>query len=42
MKRYVILFLSMTLVLCAVSVSAQERLKISSTTSTDNSRIFGP
>jgi tungstate transport system substrate-binding protein len=41
MKRYVILFLSMTLVLCAVSVSAQERLKISSTTSTDNSGLFG-
>jgi tungstate transport system substrate-binding protein len=41
MKRYVILFISMTLVLCAVSVSAQERLKISSTTSTDNSGLFG-
>ncbi len=41
MKRYVILFLSITLVLCAVSVSAQERLKISSTTSTDNTGLFG-
>ena len=41
MKRYVILFLSITFVLCAVSVSAQERLKISSTTSTDNSGLFG-
>lgn len=40
MKRYVILFVSMTLVLCAISVSAQERLKISSTTSTDNSGLF--
>ena len=41
MKRYVILFLSTILVLCAVTVSAQERLKISSTTSTDNSGLFG-
>jgi tungstate transport system substrate-binding protein len=40
MKRYAILFLSITLVLCAISVSAQERLKISSTTSTDNSGLF--
>lgn len=41
MKRYMILFISMTFVLCAVSVVAQERLKISSTTSTDNSGLFG-
>lgn len=41
MKRCVILFLSITLVLCAVSVSALERLKVSSTTSTDNSGLFG-
>jgi tungstate transport system substrate-binding protein len=41
MKRYVIVFLSLTLVVCAGTASAQERLKISSTTSTDNSGLFG-
>ena len=41
MKRYICLFLFLIFALCAVSVSAQERLKISSTTSTDNTGLFG-
>jgi len=40
-KGCLILLVSLTLVFCAVGVSAQERLKISSTTSTDNSGLFG-
>lgn len=41
MKRTLIFLFSITFVLCAMPVSAQERLKISSTTSTDNSGLFG-
>jgi len=41
MKRYVVFLVSVAVIFCAVGVSAQERLKISSTTSTDNSGLFG-
>jgi tungstate transport system substrate-binding protein len=41
MRKYLILLVSLTLLFCAVGVSAQERLKISSTTSTDNTGLFG-
>jgi tungstate transport system substrate-binding protein len=41
MKRGLILLVSLTVVLSAMGVSAQERLKISSTTSTDNTGLFG-
>ena len=40
MKRGLIVCLTVALVVCTVPVSAQERLKISSTTSTDNSGLF--
>ena len=41
MKRGLIVCLTLALVVCTAPVSAQERLKISSTTSTDNSGLFG-
>jgi len=40
MRKGLILFLLAALSLCVITVSAQERLKISSTTSTDNSGLF--
>lgn len=41
MKKGLILCLTLALIVCAAVVSAQERLKISSTTSTDNTGLFG-
>jgi tungstate transport system substrate-binding protein len=41
MKKCLIMLITLVVALCAVGVSAQERLKISSTTSTDNTGLFG-
>ncbi|HUT71114.1 MAG TPA: substrate-binding domain-containing protein [Desulfatiglandales bacterium] len=41
MKRCLIVLVSLMVVFYAMGVSAQERLKISSTTSTDNTGLFG-
>ena len=41
MKKGLIVCLTLAMVVCAAVVSAQERLKVSSTTSTDNTGLFG-